>query len=411
MLHNLRFYLIVLIVIISVFGLLINVMDVFTDNNILPVITAANINHQESFDTPSLKPINVTTYDFSKLFIYGDKQYCNKYTTDRRTISYKYKFKSAMIGGLYNTGTNALLHLLKSNCYGLNHTRHTDKELTQNISRNVKYFQRFNFKSLYNITKHEAIPSMEQLIEKNIPYDSDYSTEELYIIIIKDPYTWIKSMCKASYYVVFGRYYWTKHPLCPQNISQYNGTMSANQWHGHLFNNIIELYNIYYQSWLGGNLTVGIGTLSRNKALSQIGGFKTLPIKRFYKGLQKFVFTFVHNGKFRNKTMKHELFHYLQTFYKPVKLPHIVIRFEDILFRPEDVVDKVCQCVGGFRTEDTWLQENAAKRHGKSKTRQQALAAYADQTYRYINYNENDIKFVNSVLNISIMKMFGYNIG
>merc|ERR1712232_1285991 len=117
----------------------------------------------KSVDDASL--INIKTYDFSKLYVYGDDVYCNQ-NTKSGGIFYKYKYKSAVVGGLYNTGTNALLSLLRQNCFGLS-PRFIDKgsrkmyrKIRTEISKNVEYFEGFNYNSLYNITKHEAIPSM-----------------------------------------------------------------------------------------------------------------------------------------------------------------------------------------------------------------------------------------------------------
>ena len=59
----------------------------------------------------------IETYDFSESYIYGDNEYCNIEDMNGN-IQYKYKYKSAIIGGLYNTGTNALLTLLGENCFG-----------------------------------------------------------------------------------------------------------------------------------------------------------------------------------------------------------------------------------------------------------------------------------------------------
>ena len=63
--------------------------------------------------------LNISTYDFSKLFIYDDNKYCNNNNKDR--------YRSAVVGGLYNTGTNALLTLLRQNCFGLKTKRMPSK--------------------------------------------------------------------------------------------------------------------------------------------------------------------------------------------------------------------------------------------------------------------------------------------
>lgn len=357
--------------------------------------------------------LNISTYDFSKLFIYGEDKYCNNNNNNDNS------YRSAVVGGLYNTGTNALLTLLKENCFGLmtkklpSNTLRYYKSIKKEIHAKVKYLNGFSFQSKYNITKHEAIPSIEQLMEKNISFNienNSYSNDELWIIIIKDPLTWIKSMCKASYYVIFGHYSWKKKGQCPFGIHKLNGTQSELLWHGHLFKNIIELYNIYYQGWLDGNQTVGIGTKSRNNYLAKLGNFKQTTMKQFYSGLQQFVHKLASDDQFAQSIKKHKLFKMLQMLFKPILMPHIVLRFEDVLFRPKLIVDKVCKCVNGYRRSDTKLIDKAAKPHGKSKTRKQALNSYSNNNYRYSNYSNDDLIFVNNTINQTILSLFGYSI-
>ena len=392
--------------------MLISAYDPFTESLPLHHSFRKNAN---SADEESELLRNITTYDFSKLFIYGEDTHCISHT--------QLRYKSAMIGGLYNTGTNALLSLLTQNCFGLSPEKlgmHVPyhRSMSNRIREQVDAFEGFNYQSLYNITKHEAVPSLDQLVEKGIEYDSDYSTDELYIIIIKDPLTWIKSMCKASYYVAFGNTSWKKSDECPMGIHQRDGTQSANQWHAHIFDHIVELYNIYYESWLDGNRTVGIGTKSRNEMISEMAqdilgkGSTAWKVgdRKFYGALSVMMARMMKNKDIEWRIKGHELYSTLQQWFEPVKLPHIVVRFEDVLFRPVGVVDRICECVGGYRRKDqTILNEGASKRHGKSKTRQQAIDSYANETYRFSKYLPDDLQFVRETVNDTILQLFGYD--
>merc|ERR1712154_263009 len=90
--------------------------------------------------------------------------------------------------------------------------------------------------------------------------------------------------------------------------------------------------------------------------------------------------------------------------------PRIVVRFEDVVLRPEEVVNRICQCVGGYRTSDLMLVEEQSKSHGHSRNRQQAVDAMSSQQYRMTNYGLKDIQFVMDHVNWTIMDYFGYSI-
>ena len=60
-------------------------------------------------------------------------------------------------------------------------------------------------------------------------------------------------------------------------------------------------------------------------------------------------------------------------YYKAAKdIPHLVIRYEDILFQPERLINRLCHCVNGYvRSGGVILQESASKAHGNARGREQ----------------------------------------
>merc|ERR1712228_613322 len=97
----------------------------------------------------------------------------------------------------------------------------------------------------------------------------------------------------------------------------------------------------------------------------------------------RFARRWVRDAEYAQSVRAHKEFAELQRLFSPVRVPHIVVRFEDVLFRPSVTVDRICACVGGYRRSDgTVLDEGASKPHGKSRTRQQALDSYADTEQR-----------------------------
>merc|ERR1712087_234214 len=75
------------------------------------------------------------------------------------------------------------------------------------------------------------------------------------IVIVKDPYTWIKSMCKANYDFRYSQKGWLKH--CPRNFSQSElnwlplnraQEMNVNHTSNGIFSSMIGVWNVYYES-------------------------------------------------------------------------------------------------------------------------------------------------------------------
>merc|ERR1711951_245594 len=93
-----------------------------------------------------------------------------------------------------------------------------------------------------------------------------------------------------------------------------------------------------------------------------------------------------------------------------VDVPRIMVRFEDVVLHPEEVVDRICECVGGYRTEEMLLVEGESKSHANSRNRAQAVEAMSSHKYRMTNYGLEDVQFVAETVNWTIMEYFGYSL-
>ena len=96
-----------------------------------------------------------------------------------------------------------------------------------------------------------------------------------------------------------------------------------------------------------------------------------------------------------------------------IDIPRVIVRFEDMLFNPVQVVQKICDCVhgdylGNF-TQDFNYKSDKAKNSG-GRDRKQAMDTYSDPLYRYNGYNYEDIIFLNDCLDYDLLEMFGYQI-
>jgi hypothetical protein len=90
---------------------------------------------------------------------------------------------------------------------------------------------------------------------------------------------------------------------------------------------------------------------------------------------------------------------YLEQQYYPI----LIIRHEDLVFRPKEVISKVCECVGGvMEKEFSYQTETAKKGHGHGGDRTDLLKAwtkYGQPLRRYRKrFNQRDWKVINAVL-------------
>ncbi|KAG7338927.1 hypothetical protein IV203_034598 [Nitzschia inconspicua] len=101
-------------------------------------------------------------------------------------------------------------------------------------------------------------------------------------------------------------------------------------------------------TWMSAMCTHGYGTRWPHRP-EQCG--RTLNLEG---RIQKVPYGFVHNGTHPVKNTYQSLAHLYMEWYKPYfeqrNYPRLMIRFEDLVYRPKEVVTKICDCVGGTMT-------------------------------------------------------------
>ena len=224
-------------------------------------------------------------------------------------------------------------------------------------------------------------------------------------MIIKDPLTWFKSLCKASYEVHWQSKQY-KNTRCPFDLSRNDGKYSANMWHSVKFQSVVELWNWWYGTWTDLGETISWNwkpTFSFfNDTINDMGyngDWRRWMADHFLTEDRKVLLHDVNEEEFD-----------METYYKPAKdIPHLVIRYEDILFQPERLINRLCKCVNGFvREGGPIIQESAAKAHGDARGRKHALQTYGNPKYRYDGYSEKDIEFMRDNLNQTLLDFFSY---
>lgn len=89
--------------------------------------------------------------------------------------------------------------------------------------------------------------------------------------------------------------------------------------------------------------------------------------------------------------------------------PRLIVRFEDILYRLEEVVDVVRDCVGMEATDKPFRYLlGRPKFHGDPTDILVALKKYADDADRYNGLTNEDKKYASKALNSQLMEVFKY---
>ena len=101
------------------------------------------------------------------------------------------------------------------------------------------------------------------------------------------------------------------------------------------------------------------------------------------------------------------------TEWEEMDFPHLITRFEDLLFHGEEVVRQVCDCVGGVFTDDFQYVEDSAKPntlkvHKGSNGLVQAMVQYGDPAKRLTGFTERDMEYADVAMNKELMEKYGY---
>ena len=132
-----------------------------------------------------------------EVVVFGEDRFCGD------QISYD----SLDISGQIHTGTNAVFMYLQDHCSGVpmwwkpnTGNKHSPRPSKENF-QHEEAFRRYG---------------------KN---GTDTFRKALHVVTIKEPLTWLMSICKGTYGIHLDKTPWFGSKLCPQGISAKNGTM------------------------------------------------------------------------------------------------------------------------------------------------------------------------------------------
>ena len=252
------------------------------------------------------------------------------------------------IAGTFNTGTNLLSELMIQNC------QITERMVAHgNVSKGMRW--QVPWGKHYPASRRGA---HETSTDKSVPY-----TNSLPLVTIRDPYTWMQSMCRHTYAAEW------KHTKehCPNLVpTEQDLEQFPQQQHQPLVP-----VNIQYSK----------------------------------------EFSMAHNS------LPHFWNDWYQLYFNAT-FPRIIVRFEDLLFYGQEVTETLCKCGGGVPREDRppgfrHVSESAklgTGSHGKHKTDLVgALIKYGNQDHRIDQMTPNDLSMAEQLLDNTMMETFGYS--
>jgi hypothetical protein len=251
------------------------------------------------------------------------------------------------VAGMFNSGTNLLSELIATNCID---TGRMDTESPDDMKwqgQPVPW------------GKHMPASLRDSHTRSEMQDSHHLYNATLVVITVRDPYTWMQSMCRQGYATQF------EHSIthCP-NIIPYKEDIEAHR---------------------------------------RFAKMKYIPVIVKYNSDLKFKYE--------------SLVHYWNVWYseyKKAEFPRLFVRMEDLLFHGEEVVTQICECGGGtMRTPFMHVQEVANRNLGIEQNHKLAgligsLIRYGNIKTRKQGYPPFQLQAARNLLDSTLMKLFGY---
>lgn len=311
--------------------------------------------------------------------------------------------------GMFSTGTNLLHQLMSWNCM-------LPPKTPQQLKQNPKHKRNTGVDWQVNWGKHQS----PRFRLTNHVWDNIDNSKVFPVVLVRDPYTWFQSMCKVRY---SAHWYHVVPHHCPNFIPNH----VEYEW----YNKTREELQLYYNRdpWKVDNVW--------DKANFSISSSKVIPIRVRYKSEIAFHESLAHFWKDWNE----EYYYYSTTTAKremnnnhnattaattnttissPTissieKFPRLMIRLEDLVFHPQEILQTICDCVGGSLYHPLRYQGETSKQgtdniHGMDKTDLIKAMTMHIFTNRTKGMTLDDIDFAKSTLGASeLLNTFGYS--
>jgi hypothetical protein len=263
--------------------------------------------------------------------------------------------------GIFNSGTNVLFQVLNSNCRIPRAKTQTKTGIMWQVNWGKHQPPRFRFEN---------------------SVDASYNNSRyMPVVITRDPYTWMQSMCKSRYSAHWFHVVPDHCPnLIPNEVEQTWFREPEREVRRHFKNNVWKVDNVLDKA----NYTPDS---------------KIVPVRVRYKSTLEYHTSLAHMWK-----------DWYQEYYD-VKFPRLIIRLEDLVFHPRQILHQVCECAGGKLSENITLAGESSKKgaiHGMNKTNladAMILHVYSNRTK---GMTIDDLQYAKETFKGSVMSAFGY---
>jgi len=246
----------------------------------------------------------------------------------------------ALIGpaGLFNTGANLLEQMLYLNCQIPGSTIQTN-----GMRRNVPWGKH---------TPASWRNHFEAEVDEGVSHN-----DTLPIIMVKDPMTWMQSMCRHPHAVQWRH----TQEHCPNLVPNQAG-------------------------------------------LDGLGSEKAIEVSIRYNGNK--------DGTTYHDSLA-DLWNDWYEAYFEADYPRLIVRYEDLLFYPEFIITKACQCAGGkIKSENFQFLTGSAKggaAHEGSSGLAEATVKYGKVDNRFVGFDAKDKSYAANHLRHDLIEAFNYS--
>lgn len=264
--------------------------------------------------------------------------------------------------GLFNTGTNLLDNLIDDNC-DFKNTNVNKKEL---MTYEVPWGKHIPFSNRYNHTAWS----------KNNRYHGMDPSNSLPVLAVRDPYTWMQSMCKQPYAAQFDH----SKSSCP-NIVPYESDIKAHPRFGSMK---------YIPVWVKYDKSNGI--VKRYESLGHLW------------------------NEWNSEYIKFQ--EHSNAMASPTDFPFIVVRLEDLTFHGQTVIPQICECAGGTVRNNGQIRQHAKIANGHNHAVDtssgefsgllRSVIKYGNITRRRDGYPDFQLEAAKEVLDPRLMELLGY---
>lgn len=237
--------------------------------------------------------------------------------------------------GLFNTGTNALFI---------------------NLSNNIR-----SIHTLWQVPWGKHRPAAVRGQHAASTMEAVNQTDVLPVVIVRDPLTWMHSMCKTPYAA-----HWKRPRRCPNLVIDNHDRLSLPN---------MALYEYFDPKY----------------------NVSTFAVKVFYDD--------------ENKPYWHSLVDLWNDWYRAyynATYPRLLVRYEDLLWNSKEVMQHIAQCLGTRVQRDFHYQVNTAKDHGSGSGLIAAIAKTGDVKKRNTGFTTRDLTYIREELDRELMEQLAY---